>query len=241
MLILRNINCGACMKTNMSSLLISEFEDHLYKSTVISVILRFTIVQTLFFFVNIWNLCMPYMLKTSLVYFIPIDILRVPVSSNFCTPVLLFVNGPKIPPNNGILLKGVLVPNWLNNPEVSCSLMNLDFLLPHTGHLGYNLIFPFMVFETLVSLVSVSFLQLKKYDNIVFTISVDFILQSCTSVFSFRFSLSFCPILLPCSINLSRTILLSFYPFALMLFLVWNNFVLHWVYQWSRYYFFYNI
>ena len=39
----------------------------------------------------------------------------------------------KILPNNGVLLKGVLIDNWLNNPEASNFLINLDFLLLHTA------------------------------------------------------------------------------------------------------------
>ena len=37
-------------------------------------------------------------------------------------------------PNIGNLLKGVLIPNLLNNPFASCFLINLDFLLPHIAH-----------------------------------------------------------------------------------------------------------
>ena len=33
--------------------------------------------------------------------------------------------------NNGTLFKGVLIPKLLNNPFAHCSLVNLDFLLPH--------------------------------------------------------------------------------------------------------------
>ena len=34
----------------------------------------------------------------------------------------------KISPYNVILLKGVLIPNWLNNPLATCSLISLNFL-----------------------------------------------------------------------------------------------------------------
>ena len=44
-----------------------------------------------------------------------------------------------------ILLNGFLIPNWLNNPETSCSLMNLDFLYSHTALSNNSMIFPFLV------------------------------------------------------------------------------------------------
>ena len=36
-------------------------------------------------------------------------------------------------PNNGIILKGVLIPNLLNKRLGSCFIINLDLLL-HIGH-----------------------------------------------------------------------------------------------------------
>ena len=36
--------------------------------------------------------------------------------------------------NNGILLRGVLIPKLLNKPFASCSFKNLDFLIPQTEH-----------------------------------------------------------------------------------------------------------
>ena len=39
-----------------------------------------------------------------------------------------------ISPNNGILVKGFLIPRLLNNPFDSCSLVNFYFLAPHTAH-----------------------------------------------------------------------------------------------------------
>ena len=39
-----------------------------------------------------------------------------------------------MPPNNGILLNGILRPKLLNIPFASCSFINLDFLLLHTAH-----------------------------------------------------------------------------------------------------------
>ena len=52
----------------------------------------------------------------------------------------------EICPNIGILLKGVLVPRRLCNPEFSCSLINLGFLLTHTAHKG--VIFHLLIFVT---------------------------------------------------------------------------------------------
>ena len=37
-------------------------------------------------------------------------------------------------PNNGILLRGVLIPKLLKNPSASCSFINLNFLMSHTAH-----------------------------------------------------------------------------------------------------------
>ena len=37
-------------------------------------------------------------------------------------------------PNIGNLLKGILIPNLLNNPFASCFLIDLYFLLPHIAH-----------------------------------------------------------------------------------------------------------
>ena len=50
-------------------------------------------------------------------------------------------------PNNGILLNGDLRPRLLDNPFVSCSLINLDFLLPHAAHFDGNTILPFFVYN----------------------------------------------------------------------------------------------
>ena len=46
-------------------------------------------------------------------------------------------------PNNGTLLNGVLRPKLLNNPFASCSLINLNFLLPQTEHSDCSVIFWF--------------------------------------------------------------------------------------------------
>ena len=45
--------------------------------------------------------------------------------------------------NNGILLKGVLIPKLLNNPFAFCSFINLDSLLPHTAHSDDKVIYHF--------------------------------------------------------------------------------------------------
>ena len=45
--------------------------------------------------------------------------------------------------NNGILLSSVFIPKLLSNPFASCSLTNLDFLIPHIAHFDciINLLF----------------------------------------------------------------------------------------------------
>ena len=48
-----------------------------------------------------------------------------------------------------ILLNGNLRPKLLNNPLPSCSLINLDFLLPHIVHFNNSIVLPLLVFETL--------------------------------------------------------------------------------------------
>ena len=61
--------------------------------------------------------------------------------------------------NNGILLKGVLIPKLLNKPFASCSFKNLDFLIPQKEHfycITNLLLFVLTIFG---SIFSVSFLQ----------------------------------------------------------------------------------
>ena len=70
-------------------------------------------------------------------------------------------------PNNGILLKGVLIPDLLNNPLAYCSLINLSFLLLHATHFDERIILRLLVFETFGLIHSVSFLHFKQYDDIV--------------------------------------------------------------------------
>ena len=67
-------------------------------------------------------------------------------------------NKNSILPNKGILLNDVLRPKLLNNPFPSCSFINLDFLLPHTGHFDDNIVLPFFVFNTFEFTFSVFFL-----------------------------------------------------------------------------------
>ena len=68
-------------------------------------------------------------------------------------------------PSNGILLNAVLIPKLLNNPFVSCSLINLDFLLPHIGHFGYSINLPVLVFTIFESIFFVFLLHFKQYVN----------------------------------------------------------------------------
>ena len=60
-------------------------------------------------------------------------------------------------PNNGIFLNGVLRPKLLNIHFVSCSLINLDFLLLHRAHFDDNIVLPFLVFNTFEFTFSVFF------------------------------------------------------------------------------------
>ena len=41
-----------------------------------------------------------------------------------------------------------MLPKLLNNPLVSCSLINLDFLLPHLTHFGNTIVSLLIVFES---------------------------------------------------------------------------------------------
>ena len=68
-----------------------------------------------------------------------------------------------MPLNNGILLNGVLRPKLLNNPFVSCSFINFDFLLTHIAHFGDNTNLPFLVFHIFESIFFVFFLHFKQY------------------------------------------------------------------------------
>ena len=59
-------------------------------------------------------------------------------------------------------LKGVLIRRLLINPLASCSLINLDLLLPPAAHFDKSIIFPFFVFTTFGFLLSVIFLYFKQ-------------------------------------------------------------------------------
>ena len=71
-------------------------------------------------------------------------------------------------PNIGNLLKGVLIPNLLNNPFASYLLLNLDFLLLHIVHFDNIIILPLLVLETCGFIFSVCFLHFKQYDSILY-------------------------------------------------------------------------
>ena len=73
------------------------------------------------------------------------------------------VNQNKRSPNNGILLKGVLIPKLLNNPSASCSFINIDFLLPYTAQFYDKANQPFLVFTIFASLFFVFFLHFKQF------------------------------------------------------------------------------
>ena len=69
-------------------------------------------------------------------------------------------------PNIGNLLKGVLIPNLLNNPFASYLLINLDFLLLHIAHFDNIISLPLLLLETCGFMVFVYFLHFKQYDSI---------------------------------------------------------------------------
>ena len=51
----------------------------------------------------------------------------------------------------GNLSKSIFIPKLLNNnPPAPCSLINLDFLLPHTAYFDESTDFTFFVFAILV-------------------------------------------------------------------------------------------
>ena len=69
--------------------------------------------------------------------------------------------------NNGMLLKGVLIPKLLNSPLASWFFINLDLLLPHMIYFDDNVIFLLLAFESLGFMPFVVFVHFKQYDNIV--------------------------------------------------------------------------
>ena len=61
----------------------------------------------------------------------------------------------------GILLNGVLIPKLLNNPFVSCSFTNLDFLIPQSTHFDCIINLLFFVLKIFESKFSFFFLTLS--------------------------------------------------------------------------------
>ena len=86
-------------------------------------------------------------------------------------------------PNIGNLLKGVLIPNLLNNPFASCLLINLDFLLPHIAHFDNIIILPLLVLETCEFMFFVYFLHFKQYDSNLYIHLAHKIVQNCIIIF----------------------------------------------------------
>ena len=80
-------------------------------------------------------------------------------------------------PNIGNLLKGVLIPNLLNNPFASCFLINLDFLLLHIVHFDI-ITLPLLVLETCGFIFSVYFQHFKQYDSILYICIAHKIIQN---------------------------------------------------------------
>ena len=64
-------------------------------------------------------------------------------------------------PKKRILFNGVLIPKPLNNPFVSCSFTNLDFLISLTAHFDDDIVLPFLVYN-IESALSVSSLHFKQ-------------------------------------------------------------------------------
>ena len=64
-----------------------------------------------------------------------------------------------------LLNKGVFIHKLLNHPQISCSLINLDFLVSYTAH--KSIVLPFFVRTTFGVLLSLLFLHFNQYDNIV--------------------------------------------------------------------------
>ena len=62
-------------------------------------------------------------------------------------------------PNIGTLLNGVLRPELLNSPFVSCLLINYDFLLPHVAHFDNITALPLLVPKALGFMFFVYFLH----------------------------------------------------------------------------------
>ena len=89
-----------------------------------------------------------------------------------------------------ILFKGFFIPKLLNNVLASGSLINFDFLLSHTTYFDKSNILQLFVFETVGSLLSVSF-----YASNNNTITLFYNYTQLKSL-NFLFLLSFCYVLL---------------------------------------------
>ena len=89
------------------------------------------------------------------------------------TKILSVFPQNKISPNNGILLKVVLIPNLFNAPLTSCSLTNLDFLLLQIAPFDKTI----TAFRNFWIYTSVSFEHFKQYNSIflIFTLKEQFI------------------------------------------------------------------
>ena len=91
-----------------------------------------------------------------------------PANKNFLTISFILISSNKTKPNKGILFKGAFVPKLFNNLIASCCLIHFDFLLSHTTHFNAtHYFFVFLSLQPLGFLLSIFFLQLKQYDNIV--------------------------------------------------------------------------
>ena len=112
--------------------------------------------------------------------------------------------------NNGILLKGVLILNLLNNPLGSCFLINLDFSLLHVGHSDKCTILLLLVFKTFefMLFVSISLCFLNFYiflwntlDSFLYFLSIiDLISWTC-----FSNKVKFLFLSISCSLVLNRS------------------------------------
>ena len=100
---------------------------------------------------------------------VPKSIYEPPLTFTWSSWQLLFATPwNKMSPNNGSLLKGVVIPDWMNNQQPSCFFINFDFLLLHIVHFHKKMILSLLVFETFGFTFSVCFLHFKQYYSIAF-------------------------------------------------------------------------
>ena len=66
-----------------------------------------------------------------------------------------------------MLFKAVFISKLQNNPLVYCPLINFDFSISYTAHFDKSIILPFFVLTTIRFLLSIFFLHLKQYNDIV--------------------------------------------------------------------------